>query len=128
MIDVRLLVLFSNTQNHLTVCKQMIDVKFLVLFSNAQNHLTVGKQKTDVKLLVLFSNTQNHLTVCKQMSSGSFKNVIYKQFIYLSYSTYMNKQDLTWNWLWGLICHKTRQNKSSFDLVYYQHNMLTISW
>ena len=31
-----------------------------------------------IKLLVLDRNTCDHLTGCKQMSSGLFKNVIYK--------------------------------------------------
>ena len=35
----------------------MTDVKLLVLDSNTWNHLTVCKQKPDVKLLVLHSNT-----------------------------------------------------------------------
>ena len=39
------------------------------------------KQMIDVKLLELHNNTWNHLTVCKKkMSSGSFKNLIYKMF------------------------------------------------
>ena len=43
MTDVKLLVLHSNTWNHLTVCKQITDVKLLVLHSNTWNHLTVRK-------------------------------------------------------------------------------------
>ena len=31
--------------NNLTVCKQMMDVKLLLLHSNTQNHLTVWKEK-----------------------------------------------------------------------------------
>ena len=37
----------------------------------------------------------NHLTECKQMSSGSFKNVIYKLCIYKSCSMY--KEELALN-------------------------------
>ena len=45
---------------------------------------------TDVKLLLLYSNTWNHLTVCQKkkkekMSSGSFKNVIYKMCLQIIY-------------------------------------------
>ena len=46
------------------------------------------------------------------MSSGSFKNVIYKLFINLIYSIYMHKQDLTLNNLQGLIFYKTQPIQS----------------
>ena len=41
------------------------------------------KNKITFKLLT--NHMYNHLTVCKQMSSGLFKNVIYKLCIYKSY-------------------------------------------
>ena len=44
------------------------------------------------------------------MSSGSFKNVIYKLFVYKSYifNIYMYKSDLVLNNRQGLLCHKTQ--------------------
>ena len=45
MTDGKLLVLHSNTWNHLTVCKQMTDIKFLVLHCNTWNHLTMCKNE-----------------------------------------------------------------------------------
>ena len=52
------------------------------------NHLLYLKQFNcvSIELLVLDSNTWNYLTVCKQMTSGLFKDVIYKQFVYKSYT------------------------------------------
>ena len=38
-----------------------------------------------IKLLVLDRNTWNHLTVCERMTSASFKNVIYKSYIFDMY-------------------------------------------
>ena len=44
------------------------------------------------------------------MSSGSFKNVANRLFLCKSYifNICMYKQDLSWNNLYGLICHKTQ--------------------
>ena len=44
------------------------------------------------------------------MSSGIFKNVIDKPFVYKSniFNMYMYKQDLASNNPQGLICHKTK--------------------
>ena len=39
----------------------------------------------DFKLGLFYSNTWNHLTVCKQMSSGLFKNIIYKMCLQILY-------------------------------------------
>ena len=43
MTDIKLLLLHSNTSNHLNVCKQMIDskIELFVLDRNTWNHLTV---------------------------------------------------------------------------------------
>ena len=48
------------------------------------------------------------------MSSGLFKNVIYKLCIYKSY---MYKEDLVLNNLQGLICHKTKSNLTYLNIV-----------
>ena len=53
----------------------------------------------------LSNHINNHLTICKQLSSGSFKNAIYKLCIY---NSYMYEEDLALDNLQGLICHKTQ--------------------
>ena len=62
-------------------------IELLVINSIVWNPSTIWKwmNNVDKKLLVLDNNTWNHLIVCKQMSSGSFKNVIYKLLAYKSY-------------------------------------------
>ena len=45
------------------------------------------------------------------MSSGLFKNVIYKMRLQIIYSIYMYKEDLELNNLQCLICHKTQPNQ-----------------
>ena len=44
------------------------------------------------------------------MSSGLFRNVIYKMCLQIIYSIYMFKEDLALNNLQWLICHKTQPN------------------
>ena len=41
------------------------------------------------------------------MSSGSFKNIIYKMCLEIMYLIYMYKKDFAFNNLQWLICHKT---------------------
>ena len=54
--------------NHLNVYKQKTDIKLLVLDSNTWNHLTVCKKWLySIELVVLDINTCKHLVVCKQM-------------------------------------------------------------
>ena len=45
--------------------------------------------------------------MCKQMSSGLFKSIACKLFVYKSH-VYVYEQDLTLNNPQGLICHKTQ--------------------
>ena len=45
------------------------------------------------------------------MSSGSFKNVIYKMCLEILYLMYMYKKDLVLNNLQWLICHKNKLNQ-----------------
>ena len=45
------------------------------------------------------------------MSSGSFKNVIYKMCLQIIYLIYMYKKDLTLNNPEWLMCHKIKPNK-----------------
>ena len=45
------------------------------------------------------------------MSSGLFKNVIYKICFEIIYLIYMDKKDLALNNLQWLICHKTKSNQ-----------------
>ena len=45
------------------------------------------------------------------MSSGSFKNVIYKMCLEIIYLIYMYKKDLVLSHLQRLICHKTQPNQ-----------------
>ena len=45
------------------------------------------------------------------MSSGSFKNVIYKMCYEIIYLIDMYKEDLALNNLQWLICHKTQPNQ-----------------
>ena len=59
-----------------------------------------------IRLFELDSNTWSHLTLWKTMSSGSFKNVITKMCLEVLYILY--KQDLAFNNLQWLICHKTK--------------------
>ena len=44
-----------------------------------------------LELFILDRNKWNHLTVVKKMSSGSFKNVIYKKCLEIIYLIYMSK-------------------------------------
>ena len=44
------------------------------------------------------------------MSSGSFKNVIYKMYLEIMYLICMYKKDLSLNNLQLLMCHKTKTN------------------
>ena len=88
---------------------------------------------TVVKLLVLHSSTWNHLTVYKKMSSGSFKNVIYKMCLQFIYLIYMYKQYLALNNFQGLICHKTKLNKFPYIYIYiyiYEYSLVQLnrSW
>ena len=46
------------------------------------------------------------------MTSGSFKNVIYKMCLEIKYSIHMRKKDLTLNDRQRLICHKTKSNQT----------------
>ena len=46
------------------------------------------------------------------MSSGSFKDVIYKMCLEIIYYYIMYKKDLALNNLQWLICHKTKQNQT----------------
>ena len=48
------------------------------------------------------------------MSSGTFKKVIYKLFIYKSYTFNIYKQDLALNNLLGLICRETQPTNQPF--------------
>ena len=64
---------------------QICDNKLLLLLhSNTWNHLTVCKQIINSKPFPLDRNTWNHLTVYKNMNSGSFKKFI-KKMRYKSY-------------------------------------------
>ena len=52
------------------------------------------------------------------MSSGLFKNVIYKLFNYKSCAhVHVYKQDLALNNLQGLICYKTQPNQTKLFLL-----------
>ena len=85
----------------------MTDVKVLLLQSNNWNQLTLWKQIINSKQnFVLDRNTWNHLTVSKKMSSGLFKNITNKSYIWDIY-----KEDLTFNNLQWLIYHKTQPNQ-----------------
>ena len=55
----------------------------------------------------------NHLFVWKRMSSGPFKNVIYKTCLEIIYLIYIYKKDLALNNLQWLICHKTKPKQKS---------------
>ena len=60
---------------------------------------------------IIDRNNGNRLTVDKKkMSSGSFKNVIYKMCLEIIYLIYMSKDDLPLNNLQWLICPKTEPN------------------
>ena len=45
------------------------------------------------------------------MSSGSFKNVIYKMYLEIIYLIYMYQKDLALNDVQWMICHKTKPNQ-----------------
>ena len=53
------------------------------------------------------------------MSSGSFKNDIYKMSIEIIYFVYMYKKDLALNTLQRLVCYKTKP-KLHLDQLRYQ--------
>ena len=57
---------------YLNVCKQIIDVKLLLLYTNTLNNLTVCKQMIDVKLLLLYTNNLNNLTANKWLMPNSY--------------------------------------------------------
>ena len=63
------------------------------------NHLLYLKpfNCVQMELVVLSSNTWNHWIVGKQMSSGSFKDVTYKLFLYKSYIMHMYKHEKPFN-------------------------------
>ena len=63
-----------------------------------------------IELFLLDRNTWNNLTVSEKMNSGSFKRVIYKMCLQITYIylIYMYKEDLALNNLQWLICHKTQ--------------------
>ena len=65
MSDVKLFLLCSNTRNHLILCEQMIN--------NKQNYLCQIKIHEPI------------IQCANKMSPGSFKNIIYKQYIYIWY-------------------------------------------
>ena len=75
--------------NKFALSKNRITDKLFTYKSYMYNHLIVSKRMTDVELLMLYSNTWNYLNVFKQMSSGLFKKVTYKLFIYKSLSLYL---------------------------------------
>ena len=52
------------------------------------------------------------------MSSGSFKNVIYKMSLQIVYLLIMYKEDSTSNNLQGVICHKTEPNQAKPNHIY----------
>ena len=58
--------------NILIVCRQITDIKLVVLYGNTWNHLTLFNQI--IKLVELFVFALKK----KKKSSGSFKNVIHK--------------------------------------------------
>ena len=47
------------------------------------------------------------------MSSGSFKNVIYRMWVEIIYLIYMYKKDWAFDNLQWLICHKTKSNEAN---------------
>ena len=59
------------------------------------------------------------------MSSGSFKNVIYKICLEIIYLMYMDKMDLALNNLQWLICHKTQPNQTKPNLFLSQLSKVT---
>ena len=63
------------------------------------------------------------------MSSGAFKNVTYKLFVYKSYIRFMYKEDLALNNLQGLICYKTQptNQSTSHQITHYKNHILEIS-
>ena len=63
---------------------------------------------------MLNNNTWNRLIMCKQMSSGSFRMITYKLFIYKSH-THAHEQDLALNKQQGLLWHKTQTDQPKAD-------------
>ena len=51
------------------------------------------------------------------MSSGSFKNFIYKMCLEIIYLIYMYKKDLVVNNLQWLICHETQPNQTEIITI-----------
>ena len=94
-------------------CMQTI----IVLVSNK---LTLIHLKIRLLTNLLIYKSYNYLTLCKKMSSGLFKNVIYKLLIYKSYiyiyiERERERENLALNNLQWLICHKIqpKNNKST---------------
>ena len=57
-------------------------------------------------------------TICVQkMTSGSFKNIIYKMCLDIMYLIYMYKKDLVWNNPQWFICHKTKRKQAIYSYL-----------
>ena len=82
---IELLVIDSNTWSNLTV-KWWMNNKIFGTIQLCANILALAHLKIRLHTNYwLTNNMYNYWTVCKQMSSGSFKNVIYKLCIDKSY-------------------------------------------
>ena len=98
-----------NDKNYQDSFQKFRQLKKLFVSSlNIKSNLSIKFKEFETFPLPCNSNKWNHLTLCKKMSSGLFKNVIYKMCLEIIYSIYMYKKYLALNNLQWLICHKTK--------------------
>ena len=72
---------------------------------------------------MLDRNIWNYSNVCKQISFGLFKklstNYLFTNHMHF---IYRYKQDLAWNNLQGLICHKTQSTNKDINELWLEHS------
>ena len=112
---------------YLNVCKQMT-VKLLLLHSNSGNHLTVCKQRNKLinRMIHITRNTWNHLTEEKR-AQGCSKNVIRKMFTHHVYLIYKSKQDSVLNKFQCSIWHKTKSTYKELFLTFELHTYVKLN-
>ena len=84
-------------------------LKLLLLHSNSGNHITVSKQMRKSKWNDLYwIEILEIISLWKKMSSGLFHDVFRKMFTNRVYLIYKSRQDFSLNKLQCLIWHKTK--------------------
>ena len=112
---------------HLNGCERMTDVKLLLLHSNTWNHLTLSKQIINNKLNYLCQKYLKPFNCEQKISSGSFKNVINKMCLQIMYIWY-----ICINRIWKLITSKgwyaIKLNQRTDHCFHHPHCHLIFQW